>query len=50
MAGSESFSSIDFRSDVDFYVCETIKEWGNFNGKLLIFAGGILPSETILLQ
>ena len=41
--GSESFSSIDFRSDVDFFVSETVKEQCNFHGKNLIFAGGILP-------
>ena len=49
VAGSESFSSADFRSDVDLFVSETIKEQCNFNGKCLIFAGGILPLKTILL-
>ena len=46
VARSESFSSTDFISDVDFFVCETIKEY--FNGKLLSFAGGILPLKTIV--
>ena len=39
VADSESFSSIDFRSDLGF-----------LTGKFLIFAGGTLPLKAIALQ